>query len=63
MVCFTFLQLMEGEKNTQALRSELRDQEELVHRMITLESENNALSTELGQVGLSKIHVIFFFSF
>lgn len=42
---------MEGEKNNQALRSELRDQEELVHRMITLESENNALSAELGQVG------------
>lgn len=51
MCLFTCVQLMEGEKNNQALRSELRDQEELVHRMITLESENNALSSELGQVG------------
>lgn len=45
------LQLMEGEKNNQVLRSELRDQEELVHRMMSLETENNALSAELGQVG------------
>ena len=41
---------MEGEKNNQVLRGELRDQEELVHRMMSLETENNALSTELGQV-------------
>lgn len=41
---------MEAEKANQALRGELRDQEELVHRLMTLETENNALSVELNQV-------------
>lgn len=43
-------QLMEGEKANQSLRAELRDQEELVHRLMTLETENNALSAEISQV-------------
>lgn len=43
-------QLMEGEKMNQSLRAELRDQEELVHRLMTLETENNALSAEINQV-------------
>lgn len=46
---------MEGEKKNQVLRGELRDQEELVHRMMTLETENNALSAELSQVGIDQI--------
>lgn len=41
---------MEGEKMNQSLRAELRDQEELVHRLMTLETENNALSAEINQV-------------
>ncbi|XP_068202288.1 uncharacterized protein [Palaemon carinicauda] len=43
------IKLMEGEKNNQSLRGELRDQEELVHRLRALETENNALSVELNQ--------------
>lgn len=62
------LQLMEGEKNNQVLRGELRDQEELVHRMMSLETENNALSAELGQVGyfantIHYQHTLFVFEF
>lgn len=53
-----FLQLMEGEKANQSLRGELRDQEELVHRLMSLETENTALSAELSQVQIEK-HEVF----
>lgn len=52
-----FLQLMEGEKANQSLRGELRDQEELVHRLMSLETENTALSAELSQVQIEKHEV------
>lgn len=51
------LQLMEGEKANQSLRGELRDQEELVHRLMSLETENTALSAELSQVQIEKHEV------
>merc|ERR1711874_533842 len=44
------IKLMEAEKNQQSLRGELRDQEDMVHRLMTLETENNSLSIELTQV-------------
>lgn len=58
-----FLQLMEGEKANQSLRGELRDQEELVHRLMSLETENTALSAELSQVQINRHEVGQPFSF
>merc|ERR1712128_290830 len=36
------IKLMEAEKTQQSLRGDLRDQEEMVHRLMTLETENNS---------------------
>ena len=43
-------QLMEGEKGLQGLRSELRDQEELINKMAALQQENSALAHQLQMV-------------